>query len=229
MFILIVSVLGKTQNRKDSRGRMKTTMACCLECLKGLALISFPIIPTTAENLWKMLGYQDTILERGWKRIMAERIPQGQILPEPTILFQKIEDSQIEEEIRKLKKMSIQTLNQEQPSSTVAPLKSPVTIEDVRKLDLRIGVIRQAEPIPKSKKLLRLQVDIGLEQRTIVAGIGESYQAESLIGRPVVVVANLKPATLMGVQSEGMLLAAKHEGLPELILVEKSSPGSEVS
>jgi methionyl-tRNA synthetase len=104
-----------------------------------------------------------------------------------------------------------------------------VTIDEVRKLDLRIGIIRQAEPIPKSKKLLRLQVDIGLEQRTIVAGIGESYRPDNLIGRRVVVVANLQPATLMGVQSEGMLLAAKQPGMLELLHIEECVPGSEVS
>lgn len=219
--------------KQDStHGRMKVTLACCLECLKTLALISFPIIPTTAERVWKMLGYHDTIQERGWNRILSEKIPAGQIIPAPTILFQKIEDSQIEEEIEKLKHLSAAAVKKEQPPAaavSIPPLKPPIAIEDVRKLDLRIGVIRQAEPIPKSKKLLRLQVDIGLEQRTIVAGIGESYQADHLIGRSVVVVANLKPATLMGVQSEGMLLAAKHQGGHELILVENSGPGSEVS
>ncbi len=221
--------------KEETRARMKATLACCLECLKVLALISYPIIPSTADQVWKMLGYSDTLEKRGWKKVLSEQIPAGQTIPAPTILFQKIEDSQIEEEIAKLKQLSAACAKKEQPvsaaasSSSLTPLKPSVTIDDVRKLDLRIGIIRQAEPIPKSKKLLRLQVDIGLEQRTIVAGIGESYQASQIIGRPVVVVANLKPATLMGVQSEGMLLAAKGQGQLELILVENSTPGSEVS
>ena len=225
----------KDAKQEETRGRMRTTLACCLECLKDLALISFPIIPTTAERVWHMLGYQDTIQERGWRKIISEEVPKGQQIPVPTILFQKIEDDQIENEIQKLQQLASITAKKEQRSDLTASfsplpaLKPAITIEDVRKLDLRIGIIRQAEAIPKSKKLLRLQVDIGLEQRTIVAGIGESYQAENLIGRPVVVVANLKPATLMGVQSEGMLLAAKQQGQLELILVQNSGPGSEVS
>jgi methionyl-tRNA synthetase len=225
----------KDAKHKETHGRMRTTLACCLECLKNLALVSFPIIPETAEKVWKMLGYQDTILERGWRKIISEKIPEGQQIPVPSILFQKIENSQIEEEIQKLQQLAASTKNKGGLSPAVVPvspipsLKPSITIEDVRKLDLRIGIIRQAEPIPKSKKLLRLHVDIGLEQRTIVAGIGESYRGEDLIGRPVVVVANLKPATLMGVQSEGMLLAAKEQGRLELILVENSGPGSEVS
>lgn len=223
--------------QEETRERMRTTLACCLECLKALALLSFPIIPTTADHVWKMLGYQETIQQRGWKNILSERVPEGQTIPVPSILFQKIEDDQMEEEIQKLKQLSAVThAKKEQPkahpsedSLTFPPLKPTIAIEDVRKLDLRIGIIRHAEPIPKSKKLLRLKVDIGLEQRTIVAGIGERYRAEELIDRSVVIVANLKPATLMGVQSEGMLLAAKHEGQLELVLVENSPPGSEVS
>jgi methionyl-tRNA synthetase len=101
--------------------------------------------------------------------------------------------------------------------------------EDVRKLDLRIGVIRHAEPVPKSQKLLKLKVDVGLEERTIVAGIGESYQPENLVGRHVVVVVNLQSATLMGVESQGILLAAKQTGELELLSVESCRPGSKVS
>lgn len=221
--------------QEETRERMRTTLACCLECLKILALVSSPIIPTTADQVWKMLGYQDSIYEKGWKKILNETIPEGRSIPVPTILFQKIEDQQIEEEIQKLQQLSAATAKKErkfssgESDSPLPSLKPLINIEDVRKLDLRVGIIRQAKPIPKSKKLLQLQVDIGLEQRNIVAGIGESYQAENLIGRPVIVVANLKPVTLMGVQSEGMLLAAKHEGKLELILIENSAPGSEVS
>ena len=220
--------------QQETRERMKTTLACCLECLKTLALISFPIIPTTAERVWQMLGYKDTIQQRGWLQVVSEKIPEGQQIPAPIILFQKVEDSQIEEGIQKLQKLSLSQSVKDQKTLTSAtprtsPLKSPITIDDVRKLDLRIGIIRQAEAIPKSKKLLKLKVDIGLEERTIVAGIGESYRTEELIGRSVVIVANLQPATLMGVQSEGMLLAAKQAGELELLFVEHCLPGSEVS
>lgn len=219
--------------QEATRSRMETTLVCCLACLKTLALLSFPLIPETAERVWHMLGYQDSLQERGWNCILSERIPEGLNLPAPAILFQKIEDSQIEEEMLKLQQLSAaQAVKEKKPaaaSSVPLPLKPLVTIDEVRKLDLRIGIIRQAELIPKSKKLLRLQVDIGLEKRTIVAGIGESYQPENLIGRRVVVVANLQPATLMGVQSEGMLLAAKQPGELELLYVEACAPGSEVS
>ena len=221
------------QDAKDEalRDRLKTTLACCLVCLKALAVISSPIIPTTAEKLWKMLGFSDSLEKLGWQKALSQRIPEGQPLPEPSILFQKIEDSQIEEELEKLRRLSAEKKEQTQPSAPlpIPPLKSSISIEDVRKLDLRVGVIKQAERMPKSKKLLRLLVDIGLNQRTIVSGIGESYSPEELIDQQVVIVANLQSATLMGVQSEGMLLAAKSGKGFQIVQVEELPPGSEVS
>lgn len=218
---------------EGSRPRMQTTLACCLQCLKALALVSYPIIPSTACRVWQMLGFSDSIEERGWKKVASESVPPGQAIPMPSILFHKIEDTQIEAEIEKLRLLASATADKEKKSAAASlplpPLKQMISIDDVRKLDLRVGLIRQAEAMPKSKKLLRLQVDIGLEQRTIVSGIGESYQPEELIGKQIIVVANLESATLMGVRSEGMLLAAKcGEGF-ELIHVESSKPGSEVS
>ena len=260
---------------EESRPRMEATLACCLECLKTLALLSSPIIPETADRLWKMLGYQDSIQELGWNQILSEKFPEGRVLTAPLILFHRIEESQIDEEIEKLQRLSLARDDKEKEDKakrnkekqdkekgdvgeeqkgrnsaehllaesplSLSPLKPLVTIDDVRKIDLRIGIIRQAESIPKSKKLLKLQVDIGLEQRTIVAGVAEAYRPEGLIGRRIVVVANLQPATLMGVQSEGMLLAAKEpkgkgsgqsvglQGGLELLWVEECPPGSEVN
>lgn len=216
--------------QKPESERMKTTLACCLECLKILALISFPIIPTTAENVWRMLGYTESIEKKGWIEILSEGLLAKQHLPVPSILFQRIEDDQIKEEIQKLHQFSLVQAEKERKTFIPhSPLKPLISIDDVHKLDLRIGVICQAEPVAKSKKLLKLTVDIGLGEHTVVAGIKEHYQSESLIGRHVVVVANLQPANLMGIQSEGMLLAAKQPGELELLFVERCEPGSEVS
>ncbi len=216
--------------QEETRARMQTTLACCLECLKTLSLISFPIIPTTAENVWRMLGYQESLVQKGWYKILSEKIPEGQNILVPNILFQKIEDSQIAEEIKKLHSLSLKQAHKEQkPSFAIPPLKPLVSIEEVRKLDLRVGLICQAKAVPKSKKLLELKVNIGLEERTILAGIGEDYQAVDLIGRHVVVIANLQPAVLMGIESEGMLLATKNQGKIKLLDLEMCEPGSEIS
>jgi len=107
--------------------------------------------------------------------------------------------------------------------------KAPISVEDFSKLDLRVGIIRSSEKIKSSKKLLVLQVDIGSEQRQVIAGIGTKYAAEDLIGKQVVVIANLKPATIMGVASQGMLLAAGgKEVLGLATFLEEIPPGSHV-
>lgn len=199
---------------------MQTTIACCLECLKTLALIASPIIPTTADQIWKLLGYQNSITSIGWEKVLASKIPpgmpEGQVLGEPVILFNRVEDADIEAEIAKLKKVL-----QAKENKT----KSEITFDDFSKIDLRVAKILKAEAVPKSKKLIRLQVDIGTEQRQIVAGIGESFTPDSLIGKTIVVVANLKPAKLMGVESQGMLLAGHHEGELQLVSIENIPPG----
>jgi methionyl-tRNA synthetase len=214
--------------QEETRNRMRTTMACCTECLKAMALVSFPITPTAASQLWKLLGYQSDLENANWNEVMLQPVPDQQVILQPHILFQKIEDEAIEQEIAKLKQLS---QAQVKPTSqmAVAPIKPLVDIEDFRKLDLRVGVVLQATPVPKSKKLLQLQVDLGVEKRTIVAGIAECYAAEEMIGRKVIVVANLKPATLMGIQSEGMLLAGKEGKQLQLLAIEEIAIGGVVS
>lgn len=212
----------------STKGRMETTLACCLECLKALALISTPIIPTAAQQLWKMLGYTESQEKLGWESVMKGSVPAGMQLERPDILFQRIEDATIEKEIQKLHELSAAAKKRDAVPSWTA-LKDQIEIEDVRKLDLRVGLILKAERVPKSKKLIQLLVDIGLEKRTIVAGVGESYKPEELVGRKVVVVANLKPAVLMNVTSQGMLLAGFQEGKFELLSIEGLDHGAVVS
>lgn len=217
----------------QKRSLMETTISCCLDCLKILAVASFPIIPQTAENLWKLLGYSSDLKDVEWEKIVSTFISEGQVLPEPYILFKRIEDEQIEQEIKNLYKMSqknkANSLAVNIPAE-IKPLKEEIDIRDVQKLDLRVGLVLKAEPVPKSKKLLKLEVDLGSEKRTVISGIGLSYpQPEALIGKKIVVVANLKPATLMGIQSQGMVLAASSGDALEVIKLENLPPGSSVS
>ena len=217
----------------ETRSRMNTTLYCCMECLKALALISFPIIPGAASRLWQMMGYTSELRDVDWNIIQHELPSVHQAILQPTILFQRVEDEDIEKEMEKLRSLSKKQQSSEmQPSpkeQVIPALKPLIDIEDFRKLDLRVGIILKAEPVPKSKKLLQLLVDLGIDQRTIVAGIGESYDPSILIGRKVIVVANLKAATLMGIKSEGMLLAGKESGLLELISIESIPIGGVVS
>ncbi len=206
-----------------TRHSMETTISCCLECLKGLALISFPIIPETASKIWKLLGFQDELTQHKWADIVALPLPFGSFLPPPQILFKKIEDKDIQEELEKLQKMSkaAKSNRENAPAAKAqkeigtltqppALAKEMVDISELKKIDLRIGAVTQAERIPKSKKLLYLQVDLGFEKRKIVAGVGHCCSPEELIGKRVVVVSNLKPTLFMGVESQGMVLAASN-------------------
>lgn len=211
----------------ETRSEMETTVACCLECLKVLALISCPIIPETAEKVWQMLGFEGSLAHSSWDQVLQIYVKQGQRLLEPKILFNKIEDEQIEQEISKLHQMAANA--KPKPTVNYAPLKPLVDLEDVRKLDLRIGTILQAQTVAKSKKLLHLQVDLGFEKRSVVSGISQYYKPEDLIGKKVVVVANLKPAKLMGVESQGMILSGEWGEKIEVISSETLPPGSAVS
>ncbi|HEV8052715.1 MAG TPA: methionine--tRNA ligase [Parachlamydiaceae bacterium] len=212
----------------ETRESMETTIACCLECLKAMALISAPIVPETSAKIWQMLGFQKSLEALGWENVISQPISEGQQLKDPQILFIKVEDEQIEREIAALKKMSDDQEKAQKPV-VFAPLKEAVDIEDFRKLDLRVGTVIACENVAKSKKLLKLEVDLGFEKRTIVSGIAQSYKPDAIIGKKVVVVANLKPAVLMGIQSQGMLLCGSWDSELEAITIGNLPNGSIIS
>jgi len=115
-------------------------------------------------------------------------------------------------------------------ASAAPPVDERLSIDDFMKIELRVARVLAAERVPKSKKLVKMQVDLGTEQRTLVAGIADAYEAEALVGRTVVVVANLKPATLMGIESNGMVLAASPEGGKPILVAfdDPPTPGTRV-
>jgi len=195
---------------------MQTCIELVMESIKLLALISSPIIPHTANQAWKLLGFTGTIEHARWDQIVSHNLPSGQKLPQPHVLFQRIEDEMIGPEIEQLhaKKTEVSEAPQ-------------ITIDDVRKLDLRVGQILSVERVPKSKKMLKLSIALSSGTRTILSGIGEGMtDLTLLIGKKVIVVANLKPATLMGLESEGMILSADTESGIELPLLLEAPIGS---
>ena len=173
-------------------------------------------MPETAARMQKHLGLDPAasfyLLDdlKLWKPV-----PAGTRLPKSVMLFPRIEtDAPVPE-----------TAADAAPPPAV-DIKPEIDIDDFRKVDLRVATVLRAEPVPKAKKLLKLEIDMG-ERRTIVAGIAEHYTPESLAGRQVIVVANLKPAKLMGVVSQGMLLAAGEAAGPVLVLPDKTvTPGT---
>ncbi|MBR9976944.1 MAG: methionine--tRNA ligase [Bacteroidetes bacterium] len=189
---------------KSDRRHCANTMHCSLQALHALTVLIEPVLPFTAEKLRTLLNI-DHASAGHWDAIVLHRLPAGHPVGERTILFEKIDDATMEKETAKLGVLS------EGPEIVHPELKEQITIDDFMKIDLRIGNIIKAEAVPKSKKLLKLIVDIGFETRQLVAGIATTCVPEDLIGRQVVIVANLKPATLFGIESQGMILAASTE------------------
>jgi len=211
----------------EQRSSLETTIAASISCIVNLALAASPILPETAQKIWRMLGFETLLEKESWERVRKMPHLEGKRLGEPEILFRKMEESEVEEQIAKLGKkasapMTLQT-------SSHSPVKGPIQFEEMEKIDLRVAQILEAVRVPKSKKLLKLLVDLGFEKRTVVSGIALSYEPEQLIGKKVLLVANLAPATIMGIESQGMILAAFSDGTLELPGIQALPPGSPVS
>lgn len=201
----------------------QTTVGACIECLKALALVASPIIPATAQKLWQMLGFKTELETQNWSKMMNESIPAGTTLPTPEPLFKKVEDELIAKEEELLK------ANLPKPQTQYLPLKEEIVIDQFGPIDLRVGEVLAVEPVPKSKKLLKFLVDLGFEKRTILSGIALYYpDPQVLVGKKVVVVANLKTAKLMGIDSQGMILSALSGDQLEIVELKTAKPGDEV-
>lgn len=208
----------------EYRSALETTIAACINCIMNLALAASPIIPDSAQKIWRMLGFDTELAKENWQKIRSLPHPAHQKIQEPEILFRKVEDAEIEAEIQKLgKKMETK------PVADLPAVKTSIQFNEIDKLDLRIAQVLEAVKVPKSKKLLKLLLDLGFEKRTVVSGIALSYEPEQLIGKKVLLVANLAPATIMGIESQGMILAASADGRLELPEIQNLPPGSTVS
>lgn len=196
---------------KTDTERTQTVMYVALQIAGTLAVLSEPFLPHTANTLKHMLNIEseDPLMRLpeplSWE-ILGEKtdlLPVGHTINKAALLFSKIEDEQIQKQLDKLEatKMSNQAEN-----AVVEPQKETIQFEDFTKLDMRVGTIIEAEKMPKTKKLLVLKVDTGLDVRTIVSGIAESFKAEEIIGKQVTVLVNLAPRKLRGVESQGMIL-----------------------
>ncbi len=207
---------------KNDPAACATTLNICLNTARTLAILFEPVIPNTCSRLWQILNLEGSPLKEGWKKAGIVALKNGHKLGKPEILFVKIEDSVIDMELQKLQSESA-------PVAKPMKFKPTISIEDFRKVDMRTAKIITCEKVPKSQKLLKLQIEIGSDKRQVIAGIAQHYAPEQLIGKTVIVVANLQPATLMGLESQGMILAAEGEG--KLIVLTPDGPaqsGSEV-
>ena len=191
---------------KTDADRVNTIMYVALQIASALATLSEPFLPFTSDKLKQMLNYSDN----SWQDICSksELLPASHQINKATLLFSKIEDKTIQEQLDKLE---VSKKANEAASKATEPQKDSISFEDFTKLDIRVGTILEAEKMPKAKKLLVLKVDTGVDTRTIVSGIAESFKAEDIIGKRVTVLVNLAPRKLRGVESEGMILMTEDE------------------
>lgn len=189
---------------KTDEERVKTILNVALQIAASLGILAEPFLPDTSQKLNDMLHTRpDTWQAAG----AADYLAAGHQLGEAALLFQKVEDETVAAQVQKL--LDTKAANQ-LANAVVDPAKENITFEDFSKIDIRIGTILEAEKVAKTKKLLKLKIDTGIDQRTIVSGIAEFFDPADIIGQQVSVLVNLAPREIKGIQSQGMILMAEN-------------------
>ena len=198
---------------EENPERVKDIIYKSVQIVANISILCEPFIPFTSKKIRELLNISDI----NWSNVSSSIVNAGHEISGKAHIFSKIEDKAIEDQIKKLK------LNDE--NDKIMPQKNIIEFDDFTKVDLRVGTVIEAENIPKSDKLLKLKVDTGLDQRTILSGISKYYSPDEIINKKVMVLINLKPRKMMGFESEGMLLLAD-DGDGNLSLMQ---PDSDIS
>lgn len=185
---------------KDNPERVKTQMFCALQVAGALAYLCEPFLPFTSQKMKSGLNLEN----KNWYEVLnTPPIPTGHQINEMPLLFSKIEDDVIEAQIKKLENTKI---NNQKTNPNANPMKEQISFDDFTKIDLRTATILEAEKVEKADKLLKLKVDTGVDVRTVVSGIAESFSPEEIISKQVMILLNLAPRKIRGIESQGMLL-----------------------
>lgn len=197
----------------EAQQQIDNCLHLCLQLCANLSILVHPFLPYTSKKMLKMMKVVERMLD--WENAgKVDLLKVGYSLNAPEILFRKIEDSEIEKQIEKLKEKSqkvkenkVEANNTTEP--VIANVKPEIVFDDFAKIDLKVGTILSAEKVEKADKLLKLEVDLGFEKRTIVSGIALHFQPEEIVGKQVTVVCNLAPRKMRGIESNGMILMAE--------------------
>ena len=200
---------------KTDAERVKTILNVAMQITANIAIAIEPFMPFSAKKILAML----TVDKFGWESLGSmSLIEAGHTIGEAQLLFEKIEDDVIQQQLDKLE-ASRRAKAEAEAAQNVAEQKAEVSFDDFQKMDIRVSTILAAEKVAKTKKLLKLTIDTGIDKRTIVSGIAEYYTPESLVGRQVLVLANLAPREIKGIESRGMILMAE-DALGRLVLLQ---------
>ncbi|MDR0566141.1 MAG: methionine--tRNA ligase [Prevotellaceae bacterium] len=190
---------------KSYEERVKTILNVALQLSASLAIVMEPFMPFTSQKLRSLLNADSATLR--WDALGSEALlPAGHRLGEPALLFDKVEDSAIEAQLQKLEEMKRKSDAQ---AYHAEPQKALCSLDDFQKMDVRIVKILEAERVPKSKKLIKMLVDTGIDQRTVLSGVAEHFDPQALRGKQVAMLINLAPRSIMGAESQGMILYAE--------------------
>ena len=191
---------------REDKGRVGAILNIALQLVANLSVLCSPFLPFTSAKLVRLLNTK----ARKWKEAGGvDLLGAGDQLNEAELLFEKIEDNIVEEQVNKLLETKKRN-EQENNVFDLAPVKDTVVFDDFVKMDMRVGEIKTAEVVAKSSKLLKFTVDMGVEVRTILSGVSKHFTIEEMVGKKVVVMANLVPRKMMGTESQGMLLFAEN-------------------
>jgi len=211
--------------RLSDPAKCAVTLNLCAQVASSLAILINPVLPFTSQRIWSIINLPGEADKASWENIGDAWLMPGHVIGDLRILFAKIEDSIIQEEVERLRSVQSQI---EKEKDTI--LKDLISFEEFQKLELKTAKVLKAESIPKADKLLMLKITLGDEERQLVAGIAQHYTPEELVGKTIIIVANLQPATIRGVESQGMLLAVEDGDQLTLLTTEKkAAPGKRVS
>ena len=204
---------------KTDTERVKTILNIALQITANLAIVVEPFMPFTAAKILKMLAVEHL----DWERIgEMSLIEAGHVIGEPSLLFEKIEDDVIQKQLDKLEAAKQANLEAAAAAAPVEPQKENISFDEFGKADIRVSTILSAERVPKTKKLLHLTVDTGIDTRELVSGIAEYFSPEELVGQQVLVLVNLEPREIKGILSRGMILMGE-DATGKLVLLQPSS------
>lgn len=212
------------KTRKEDPQTCANTLHVSLQISAALSILFDPVLPHSMAKLRKQLGIAENF---SWNDAGKYLLPPGDTIHQGEILFSKIEDETVQEQLNKLKARS-ESL-EESSGSSYPELKKQIEFDDFAKLDIRNGIITKAESVEKSKKLIKITVDLGFEERVILSGIAEFFTPDEIIGTNVCVVANLKPRKMMGIESNGMILMGEDPDGQLHFVTTESKPGSTVN
>ena len=204
------------KTRKENPGKCATTLNLCLQAAYSLTIMMHPILPFTSQKIWKMLKQEGEVEKSEWDQIGELVLKGNDKIGEIEILFDKIPDKVINKEIERLQQMQ-----QESPEAEKKEEPKYLTIDEFKKVELKSAKVITAERVAGADKLMKLQIEVGKEKRQLVAGIAQHYTAEEMIGKTIIIVANLQPAKIRGVESQGMLLAVSDGDTLSLLTSDK--------